>query len=96
MFVLHMEHPVPDYDAWKARGFDSDPLGRKQMGVTRYRIGRKTGDPNHVMIELEFETAEAAAKMAGALQQMWVGAQARGLIGAPVLTSFEIVEAKAV
>ena len=96
MFVLHMEHPVPDYDAWKTRGFDSDPLGRKQMGVTGYRIGRKSDDPNHVMIELEFETADAATKMAGALQQMWVGAQARGLIGAPVLTSFEIVESKAV
>ena len=49
MFVLHMEHPVANYDAWKQRGFDADPLGRKQMGVTRYRIGRKTGDPNHVM-----------------------------------------------
>jgi hypothetical protein len=45
------------------------------------------------MIELEFETAEAASKMAAALQQMWVGAQARGLIGAPSLKQFEIVEA---
>ncbi len=94
MFVLHMEHPVADYAAWKQRGFDADPLGRKQMGVRRYRIGRKSGEPNHLMIELEFDTAEAAAKMAGALQQMWVGAQARGLIGAPSLTAFEIVEAK--
>jgi len=94
MFVLHMEHPVANYDAWKQRGFDADPLGRKQMGVTRYRIGRKTGDPNHVMIELEFEAKEAADKMAIALQQMWVGAQARGLIGAPTLNSFDIVEAK--
>jgi len=94
MFVLHMEHPVADYDAWKQRGFDADPLGRKQMGVKRYRIGRKSGDPNHLMIELEFDTAEAATRMAGALQQMWVGAQARGLIGVPSLTSFEIVEAQ--
>ena len=93
MNILHMEHPVGDYAAWKQRGFDADPLGRKQMGVKRYRIGRKSDDPNQVMIELEFETAEAASKMAGALQQMWVGAQARGLIGAPSLKQFEIVEA---
>lgn len=92
MFVLHMEHPVPDYDAWKSRGFDPDPLGRKQMGVTGYRIGRKGGEPNHVMIELQFETADEATKMAGALHQRWVGAQARGLIGVPTLTLFEIVE----
>jgi hypothetical protein len=96
MFVLHMEHPVADYAAWKQRGFDADPLGRKQMGVTGYRIGRKSGDPNQIMIELEFATAEAAGKMADALQQMWVGAQARGLIGVPTLTSFEIVEAQTV
>ncbi|MBL8597189.1 MAG: hypothetical protein JNL14_05575 [Devosia sp.] len=92
MYVLHMEHPVPDYEAWKQRGFDPDPLGRRQMGVTRYRIGRKAGDPNHVMIELQFETTDAASRMAAALQQMWVGAQARGLIGVPQLTQFEIVE----
>jgi hypothetical protein len=29
MYVLHMEHPVPDYEAWKQRGFDPDPLGRR-------------------------------------------------------------------
>jgi hypothetical protein len=96
MFVLHMEHPVPNYDAWKQRGFDSDPLGRKQMGVTGYRIGRKSGESNHVMIELEFETADAAARMGEALKKMWVGAQERGLIGVPTLTSFEIVESKSI
>ncbi|RYE09324.1 MAG: hypothetical protein EOP22_09495 [Hyphomicrobiales bacterium] len=93
MFVLHMEHPVPDYDAWKQRGFDSDPLGRKQMGVLHYRIGRRSGEPNKVMVELEFATHDAATRMAGALQQMWIGAQARGLIGPPSLVAYEIVEA---
>jgi hypothetical protein len=93
MYLLHIEHSVPDYDAWRRMGFDSDPLGRRQMGVTRYRVGRRADDPNHVMIDLEFATREAAEKMAGALQQMWVGAQARGLINAPQLTSFELVDA---
>lgn len=37
MFVLRIEHPVPDYEAWK-RTFDRDPLGRSRSGVRRYRI----------------------------------------------------------
>ena len=93
MYVLHMEHPVADYTAWKQRGFDPDPLGRKAMGVKRYRIGRRSDEANHVMIELEFETSEEATRMAGALRKMWEGAQARGLIGSPTLSAFEIVEA---
>jgi hypothetical protein len=92
MYILHMEHPVADYAAWKQRGFDADPLGRKAMGVKHYRIGRRSDQPNHVMIELQFDTAEAATRMAGALHKMWEGAQARGLIGAPTLSAFEIVE----
>lgn len=92
MHVLHMEHRVPDYDAWKQHGFDADPLGRKRMGVTGYRIGRGTADPNHITIELEFDDAEAATRMAEALTAMWVGAQARGLIETPALTAFEVVE----
>jgi len=93
MYVLHIEHSVPDYDAWRRMGFDSDPLGRQQMGVKRYRVGRRADDPNHVMIDLEFATRDAADKMAAALRQMWVGAQARGLINAPQLNSFELVDA---
>lgn len=93
MYVLHIEHSVPDYDAWRRMGFDSDPLGRQQMGVKRYRVGRRADNPNHVMIDLEFATRDAADKMAAALRQMWVGAQARGLINAPQLNSFELVDA---
>lgn len=92
MYVLHMEHSVPDYENWKQRGFDADPLGRKAMGVRRYRIGRRTDQPNQVMVELEFEDADAAQRMGVALGKMWEGAQARGLIGQPALTSFELVE----
>lgn len=92
MHILHMEHDVPSYENWKRMGFDADPLGRKSMGVKRYRIGRRSDNPDRVMIELEFETADAGSRMASALQKMWVGAQAKGLIGAPSLTAFEIVE----
>lgn len=91
MYVLHIEHSVPDYDTWR-QGFDADPLNRRHMGVLRHRVARRTGDSNHLMIELEFATLEAAEKMAAALRQMWVGAEARGLIKAPQLHSFALVE----
>jgi hypothetical protein len=48
MYILRIEHPVADYDAWK-EAFDSDPIGRERSGVRRYRILRTTDDPSHVM-----------------------------------------------
>jgi hypothetical protein len=54
MHVLRIEHPVPDYDRWKA-AFDSDPADRERSGVRRYRILRTTDDPNYVMIDLKFD-----------------------------------------
>jgi hypothetical protein len=39
MYVLRIEHSVPDYEGWK-RAFDSDPLGRKKSGVRQYRVLR--------------------------------------------------------
>ncbi len=46
MHILRIEHPVPDYDAWK-EAFDSDPIGREPSGVRRYRILRPNDDPNY-------------------------------------------------
>jgi hypothetical protein len=36
MHILRIEHPVPNYNAWKA-AFDSDPIDREGSGVRRYR-----------------------------------------------------------
>jgi hypothetical protein len=41
MHILRIEHPVPNFDTWKT-AFDSDPIGRKQSGMHRYRILRPT------------------------------------------------------
>jgi len=40
MYVLRIEHPVPDYARWK-KTFESDPVGRKKSGVRRYQILRQ-------------------------------------------------------
>ena len=68
--VLSIEHAVRDFDAWK-RAFDSDPVGREQNGVRRYRVLRAVDDPNFVVIELEFDSAAAAAAFAGKLRDLW-------------------------
>ena len=70
MHVLRIEHAVGDYDEWK-KMFDSDPLGRQQSGVVRYRVLRGADDPNHVMIDLEFRSAEEADKMHDRLRELW-------------------------
>jgi hypothetical protein len=32
MYILRIEHPVPDFEGWKT-AFDSDPVGREKSGV---------------------------------------------------------------
>ena len=70
MPILQIDHRVRDYDAWK-RAFDGDPVGRQQGGVRGYRIARLANDPNHVVIDLEFDDAEAAEAFGGKLRQLW-------------------------
>jgi hypothetical protein len=70
MYVLRIEHPVPDYQRWK-QAFDSDPLGREKMGVRRCRVYRATDDTNHVLIDLEFEKKDQAQAMVTALRKLW-------------------------
>ena len=70
MYVLRVEHPVPDFDAWK-EAFDSDPIGRERSGVRRYRILKPVDDSNYVMIDLEFESAREAEAVSSALRELW-------------------------
>jgi hypothetical protein len=70
MTVLRIEHRVPDYDVWKD-AFDKDPVGRERSGVRRYRILRPTGDPNYVLIDLEFDTAAEAEALLAAMRVVW-------------------------
>ena len=93
MFTLHIEHTVTDYDAWK-RMFDSDPLDRKGSGVTSFRVMRPVGDSVSVMIDLEFDSRDAAERMSTALEGLWKGPAAAMTIN-PRATLTETVEAAA-
>lgn len=70
MILLHIEHHIPDFAAWKA-AFDSDPIGRQRSGVRFYRILRPVDDPNYAIIDLEFDTLEQAQALIAAMQQVW-------------------------
>ena len=70
MYILRIEHAVPDFGAWK-KAFDSDPLGRQRSGVRRYRVLRPVEDARYVMVDLEFDTRAQAETMDRALRQLW-------------------------
>ena len=71
MHVLRIEHGVRDFDAWK-QAFDSDPIGREAGGVRRgYRVLRADDDPNHALIDLEFDDPSTAEAFLGSLRQLW-------------------------
>lgn len=92
--VLYIEHAVRDFDAWK-RAFDSDPVGREQNGVRRYRVLRAIDDPNFVVIELEFDGTAEAEEFADKLRELWGRVTDElGLVGRNlrVLDSVEVVE----
>ena len=92
MFILRIEHPVPAFDAWK-QAFDADPLERERSGVRRYRILRDVHDPNHVLVDLEFDDWDAAEAMRSALEGLWRRVQPEGLIGHQRARVVEAVEA---
>jgi hypothetical protein len=70
MYVLRIEHAVPDFAGWK-RAFDGDPVGREKSGVRRYRVSRPIDDPHYVMIDLEFDAAGQAEALLAAMRVVW-------------------------
>jgi hypothetical protein len=90
MPVIRIEHPVLDYDRWKA-AFDSDPQGREQAGVRRYRVMRANDDPSLVAIDLEFDSDDEAQVMLAALRAMWSNVDGV-LIKGPRGQVFDVVE----
>ncbi len=90
MIVLHIEHPVPNYEGWK-KAFDSDPMNRKKSGVKTYRVYRSVQEPNYVAIDLEFNDYSSAEKMLAALEVMWKKVEGSVITG-PKAKLFEVIE----
>ena len=92
MVILRIEHKVLSYDGWKV-AFDNDPIGRKKMGVKRYRIFRPVEEPTYVIIDLEFDSLEEAKVVHAALQKMWTKVEGTIMIG-PKSSLLDVVETK--
>ncbi len=72
MFMVRIEHSVPNFEKWK-QAFDRDPADRRGSGVRRYQILRQRDDPNYVMIDLEFDSSAAAEAFLRTMEQIWGG-----------------------
>jgi len=70
MFTVQIEHPIRDFDGWRA-AFDRDPAGREASGVRRYRIFRPVDDLKFVIIDLDFDTETAAHAFVTVMQGIW-------------------------
>jgi hypothetical protein len=91
MPIVYVDHAVRDYDEWK-RMFDSDPVGRRASGVRSHRVLRATEDPNHVLIELEFETTDEAETFRAKLEELWATAGPRLGLESPTVRVVDVVE----
>jgi Antibiotic biosynthesis monooxygenase len=57
-FRLTVIHPVPDFERW--RSILNEDLTAGHPGLVRRSVFRSLDDPNEVMVELEFDSEEAA------------------------------------
>ncbi|MEO5583106.1 MAG: hypothetical protein ABIR66_10460 [Saprospiraceae bacterium] len=70
MFILQIEHDVPNFEGWK-KAFLSDPIDRKKSGVKEYRVYCPQGAFNYVIIDLVFEELSLAESTLEALHKLW-------------------------
>ncbi len=76
MTTVHIENTVRDYDAWRPN-FDKYEQFRAENGVLSYRILRGIGDPNDVVVDLEFGDDASAEAFLPKLAQIMNSPQAR-------------------
>jgi hypothetical protein len=94
MTTLHIEHAITDFGLWQA-AFDRFAGVREQSGVRAARIQRPVDDPQQVVVDLDFDTADDAAGFLAFLQtNVWSSAtNAPALVGTPRTTILERVGA---
>lgn len=92
MYILRIEHPVPDFEGWK-EAFDSDPVGREKSGVRLYRVLRPIDNANYVMIDLEFDTTSQAEVFLAALRVLWGRVEGKVMMN-PQARIVEVMETK--
>ncbi len=96
MTILHIEHPVTDFGTWK-QAFDGFAGTRGSAGVRGYVVRRPTDDAHYVVVDLDFDDAEAAGAFLELLRtRVWaIPANSPALAGAPVTRILTTVDAAA-
>jgi hypothetical protein len=77
---------------WR-QAFDRDVLGRGASGVRSYKISRPLNETNHVLLDLDFDTQEAAAEFLSRLRtDLWEGSPiSQAVTGEPKTQMIETV-----
>jgi heme-degrading monooxygenase HmoA len=81
---------VKDYDAWKP-AFDEHDEMRVEMGQQCYYLFQSSDDPNHVVIAIEFDTAENAHAFVDS-KDLRERMKEAGVKGKPQISFLELAE----
>lgn len=84
MATLHIEHPISDLSTWLG-AFDRFTEARRDAGVVAQVVQQPVDDDKYIVVDLEFETVDGAAKFKDFLERViWVSSElSPGLAGTP-------------
>lgn len=69
MNTLHIEHEISDFALWEG-AFTSFAGARTHAGVRAERVSRPVDDDRHVVVDLDFDDAAAAAEFLAFLRSV--------------------------
>ena len=61
MATLHIEHPISDLATWLA-AFDRFAGAHRDRGVVAQRVQQPVDDDRYIVVDLDFDTLDGAAK----------------------------------
>jgi hypothetical protein len=68
MATLHIEHPITSFTDWQAAFLRFAPM-RAQAGVRREQVQRPVDDAHYVVVDLDFDTIDAAEDFLDVLKE---------------------------
>jgi hypothetical protein len=94
MPILHIEHEISDLSTWLGT-FKRFAPARDQAGVTQAEVFQPADDPHYIVVNLRFETVDAATNFRTFLTDVvWASPETSpALVGAPtaqVLTEVSV------
>ena len=85
MATLHIEHPISDLGTWLG-AFNQFAEARRDAGVKAQRIHQPLDDDHYIIVQLDFDTVEAAEQFKVFLESVvWQSRDlSPGLAGTPL------------